>query len=58
MKIWVDFYCRKCQIEYEDRAVDSNYVEFECPQCGNKCERVYNKMSFKERFKGSHKNEY
>lgn len=56
---YVDYYCRKCDKKFEDVEVQNpeRDVAF-CPHCENSMERLYTKMSFKSKFKGSHNGEY
>ena len=56
--IYKDVYCKKCDKLYVDFACKSMQHKPKCPKCKGKLEIVFNKMSFKEAFKGSHKHEY
>ena len=56
---YVNYYCRKCNKKFEDVEVQNPERDIAvCPYCENIMERIFDKMSFRGRFKGSHNGEY
>lgn len=58
MPVLKDYYCKKCDILYEDVKTSTGEVIHICPQCKNETEWIPSKMSFKGNFSGSHQAEY